>query len=196
MNLRIEYREEMKSLQKDIIRMGAIIEKALDNVMRAMVSQDEELARQTITMDDDVDAMEASIEKRCIHLLLRQSPAAGELRDVLSILKIITDLERIGDHCEDICEWILKINPPMLPSSVEQLPKIAQEVCRWDDAVDDLYDQLILDQEKEMREKPEYVHNGVVMISIAKYLERMADHATNICEWILYDVTGRHEIYN
>ena len=196
MNLRIEYREEMKSLQKDIIRMGAIIEKALDNVMRAMVSQDEELARQTITMDDDVDAMEASIEKRCIHLLLRQSPAAGELRDVLSILKIITDLERIGDHCEDICEWILKINPPMLPSSVEQLPKIAQKVCRWDDAVDDLYDQLILDQEKEMREKPEYVHNGVVMISIAKYLERMADHATNICEWILYDVTGRHEIYN
>lgn len=189
MNLRIEYREEMKGLQKDIARMGAIIEKALDNVMKAMVSQDEELARQTITMDDDVDAMEASIEKRCIHLLLRQSPAAGELRDVLSILKIITDLERIGDHCEDICEWILKINPPMLPSSVEQLPEIAQkvkemlkatidsfverdaakamEVCRWDDAVDELYDQLILDQEKEMREKPEYVHNGVVMISIA-----------------------------
>ncbi len=106
MNLRIEYREEMKSLQKDIVRMGAIIEKALDNVMKAMASQDDALARQTIAMDDDVDAMEASIEKRCIHLLLRQSPAAGELRDVLSILKIITDLERIGDHCEDICEWI------------------------------------------------------------------------------------------
>ena len=83
MNLRIEYREEMKSLQKDIVRMGAIIEKALDNVMKAMASQDDALARQTIAMDDDVDAMEASIEKRCIHLLLRQSTAAGELRDVL-----------------------------------------------------------------------------------------------------------------
>ena len=106
MNLRIEYREEMKGLQKDIARMGAIIEKALDNVMKAMVSQDEELARQTITMDDDVDAMEASIEKRCIHLLLRQSPAAGELRDVLSILKIITDLERIGDHATNLAEWV------------------------------------------------------------------------------------------
>ncbi len=83
-----------------------------------------------------------------------------------------------------------------IDSFVERNAAKAMEVCRWDDAVDGLYDQLILDQEREMREKPEYVHNGVVMISMAKYLERMADHATNICEWILYDVTGRHEIYN
>ena len=218
MNLRIEYREEMKSLQMDIARMGAIIEKALDNVMKTMACPDGELIRRTIAMDDDVDAMEAGIEKRCIRLLLRQTPAAGELRDVLSILKIITDLERIGDHCEDICEWILKINPPMQPSSVQPLPVITQkvkemlkatidsfverdagkamEVCRWDDSVDDLYNQLIQDQEKQMRDNPDYVHNGVIMISIAKYLERMADHATNICEWIMYDVTGRHEILN
>ena len=166
------------------------------------MNKDIELANSIISKDDEVDAMEKSIEARCLQLLLKQHPVAGDLRLISSILKMITDLERIGDQAGDIAEisllladekFIKKLThiPQMGDATIKMLndsidafvnrnEELAYEVIEFDDVVDNLFDVI----KKELIE--------LVNKDIAKYLERIGDHAQNIAEWVLFSITGKH----
>lgn len=212
---RVEFQRELDMLHRDLTRMGAIIEKSMEDMIEALITHDPVLAREIIDRDDEINEMELKIEKQCILLIARQQPIASDLRDITGVLKIITDLERIGDHCADISEYTIQLAnesyvrdlfriPEMvdkvkrmvqdaIQSSVKKDIALARDVCKRDDEVDQ-YFYLIIDELVEtMKEKPDKIKQCKDFIFIVKYLERMGDHATNIAEWVIYAVTGKHD---
>lgn len=212
MPVRYEFEKELNRLHKDIIKMGAFIEESISDMIEALKTQNVELAEHVIKKDDLIDEMERKIERECLIIVARQQPIATDLRDIASILKIVTDLERIADHCEDICEYVIKlakIEPlkkldhiPAMAEAVNQMIsdtidayvrkdlELAKEIIKRDDVIDqhfyDLVDELVDIMEKDSSKARACTN----YMFISKYLERMADHATNIAEWIVYFVTG------
>lgn len=206
---------ELDELKRDMITMGGLVEEAIKNTMTALKNQDEALARKVFRDDDVVDDYEKKIERRCLELIARQQPLAKDLRTISTALKMITDMERIGDHAADIAEITLRMvnetyaqplidipNMANLASGmvkkaidayIRQDIELAQEVCSADDAVDELFVKIILDLIELMKHNPRVIEQATNFMFIAKYLERMADHATNIGEWVFYNVTGEHE---
>jgi phosphate transport system protein len=212
---RISFEEELKSLHKEITKMLSMTEKAFDDAMTALKTQNVDLAREVIKGDDKIDEQERSIEKLCLEIMVRQSPIAGDLRRITSIFKLITDLERIADHAEDICEIIIKIYNQRLIKPLIDLPvmadmarsmvsrsirsfmqqdtDLARAVCGDDDGVDEMYFKIYDELVEMMKANPAVVEQAVALISIAKYFERIADHATNVAEWVIFNVTGDHK---
>lgn len=212
MPVRYEFEKELNKLHKDLIKMGALIERSINDAIEALKNQDVELAMKVIERDDEVDAMELEIEHDCLIIVARQQPIATDLRDVVSILKIVTDLERIADHCEDICEYVIKLSKEKYIKPIEDIPFMAervrkmikdtidayisknlasaQEICRRDDEIDKLFNDIVEELICIMEKNPESTRQCVDFIFIVKYLERMADHATNIAEWVAYYITG------
>lgn len=211
---RYEFQRELDVLHKDLTRMGAEIEKSLDDMIEALMTQNVELAQAVIDRDKEINKMELKIENECILLIARQQPIATDLRDITSVLKIITDLERIADHCSDISHYTINLSKekyikPLIhiPEMVEKVKKmvkdaidscvkkdiqLAKDVWERDDEVD-RYFYLIIDELVElMIENPEAIRQCKEFMFIVKYLERMGDHATNIADWIIYTVTGKH----
>lgn len=214
MPVRYEYEKELNELHRKVVKMGSVIERSMNDMIKALLNQDVELAREVIERDDIVDEMEKSIEHDCILLIARQQPIASDLRDIASILKIITDLERIADHCEDISTYTIKLSEekyvkplvdiPIMAEKVKDMVKavidscvhrdleLAQRVDQMDDEIDDLFDKIIGDLQKYMANDPSVIRQCTDFMFIVKYLERMGDHATNIAGWISYNVTGKH----
>lgn len=212
---RISFEEELETLHKEITKMLSMTEKAFDDAMTALKTQDVELARKVIAGDDLIDDQEREIEKLCLEIMVRQSPLAGDLRRITSIFKLITDLERIADHAEDICEIIIRIYNQRLIKPLVDLPimadmarsmvsgairafmaqdaDLAKQVCANDDAVDDAYFRIYNELVEMMKANPSVVEQAVALVSIAKYFERIADHATNVAEWVVFNVTGDHK---
>lgn len=212
MPVRQEFQKELNKLHKDIIKMGAFIEESITNMVDALKNQDVELAEHVIKNDDLIDDMERKIERECLIIVARQQPIATDLRDIASILKIVTDLERIADHCEDISEYVIKLSAIEPVITLEHIPamadmvktmitdtidayvnkdlKLAKEIIARDDIIDkhfyDLTDKLVAVMEADSTTARACTN----YLFISKYLERMADHATNIAEWIVYFVTG------
>ncbi len=212
MPARYEFERELNRLHKDIIKMGAFIEESIEDMIEALNTHNVELAEKVIKKDDLIDEMERKIEAECIIIVARQQPIATDLRDIASILKIVTDLERIADHCEDISDYVIKLSSLNSQIPIEIIPKMAEAVK---DMIGDTIDAYVrkdieLANEIIIRDKNinQYFHNvvdkliGIIekdgtearavshYMFIAKYLERMGDHATNIAEWIVYFVTG------
>lgn len=205
----------LEDLHLDLIKMGSLVEESIDKTITALKKQDLDLARKIMADDDIVDEAEKKIEKKCIELIARQQPLAKDLRTISAALKIITDMERIADHSSDIAEITIRIAsarhikplidiPRMaelakimvskaLDAYVRQDIELAKEVCASDDEVDDLFRKIVLELINIMKNEPEKVEQATDFMFIAKYLERMADHATNIGEWVVYNVTGEHE---
>ncbi|MDF1616197.1 phosphate signaling complex protein PhoU [Petrocella sp. FN5] len=214
MPIRYEFERELNELHRNLVKMGATIEKQIDDMIKAMLNQDVELAREVIKRDDIIDEMERIIEQECIMLIARQQPIASDLRDIASILKIITDLERIADHCEDISKYTIKLSKETYFKPLEDIPKMAykvkdmikavidscisknlaraEEVKAMDDEIDDLFDTIIEELQTYMMKDSTVVKQCTDFMFIVKYLERMGDHATNISEWIAYNITGKH----
>ena len=214
MPIRYEFERELNELHRNLVKMGATIEKQIDDMIVAMLNQDVELAREVIKRDDIIDEMERIIEQECIMLVARQQPIASDLRDIASILKIITDLERIADHCEDISRYTIKLSEEAYFKPLEDIPKMAykvkdmikavidscisknlvraEEVKAMDDEIDDLFDSIIEELQVYMMKDSTVVKQCTDFMFIVKYLERMGDHATNISEWIAYNITGKH----
>ncbi|MCX7745631.1 MAG: phosphate signaling complex protein PhoU [Clostridia bacterium] len=206
---------ELEELHLDLIKMGSLVEESIENAIHALKKQDIALARKLFINDDIIDDMESKIERKCMNLIARQQPLAKDLRTISTALKIITDMERIADHSADIAEITIRmanekyIKPlidipkmaelakQMVNKSIDAYVKqdisLAQEVCNSDDAVDDLFLKIVLELINIMKNDPQTVEQGINFMFIAKYLERMADHATNISEWVVYNVTGEHE---
>lgn len=212
--MRSFFDEELDLLNNELIKMGSLVEDSIEGAVNSLLSKDADLAKSVIEQDDHIDAMEKSIENRCMQLLLRQHPVAGDLRLISSILKMITDLERIGDQAEDIAEITLLFGEEKFIKELTDIPQMAEatikmvnnsidsfvnrdldlayEVIAFDDVVDNLFD-AVKDELIELVNKD--INNGeqaINFIMIAKYLERIGDHAQNIAEWVLYAITGEH----
>lgn len=212
---RHSFDQGLDDLHRELIKMGSLVEESIDNTIQALKKQDVELARQVFLNDDIIDDLEQAIEKKCMNLIARQQPLAKDLRTISTALKIITDMERIADHSSDIAELTLRmanvkyikplIDIPRMAEMAKQMVnksidayvrqdiKLAQEVCASDDDVDDLFNKILLELVNIMKNSPEAVEQAIDFMFIAKYLERMADHATNIGEWVVFNVTGEHD---
>ncbi len=210
------YLEELSGLKFDVIRMGSLLEDSVDDVIKALKYMDKDMAEQIIRRDDEIDELENDIEQRCINLIAKQQPVATDLRKICSIMRMIADIERIADHCADISEYIIllsqqeKISMPAhvedmilavkamsvrtIDSFVKEDADQAEEVIKEDDIIDNYYDEIKEELCTKMEAKPGRVRAYVQYLQIIKYLERMADHCTNICKWICYIVTGELNI--
>ena len=212
---RHSFDQGLDDLHLELIKMGSLVEESIDNTIAALKKQDVELARQVFLNDDVIDDMEQIIEKKCMNLIARQQPLAKDLRAISTALKIITDMERIADHSADIAELTIRmantkyikplIDIPKMADMAKQMVNksidayvrqdinLAEEVCASDDDVDDLFNKIILELVNIMKNDSEAIEQAIDSMFIAKYLERMADHATNIGEWVVFNVTGEHD---
>ena len=215
MTMRTKFDEQLDKLNDSLVEMGKAVESAINDATKALVDKDVDLAKKAIATDEGVDEMEKEIERLCLKIILRQQPVAGDLRLVSSVLKIITDLERIGDHATDISEitiflakreYIKKlIHIPqmaqetmnMLNKSIEAFVKkdvkLAEEVIASDDIVDDLFVEIKTELIEMIKTNVDYTDQAMDFIMIAKYFERIGDHATNIAEWIVFALTGERK---
>jgi len=204
--------EELTALHQQILQMGTLAEQQVADALRALVQRDNDLARHTIDADEEINRKDVEIDDLCIRLLARYQPAARDLRLITTALKITTDLERIGDLAVDICECALELNvePPLLPfidipamariaqrmvheslgAFVAGDPALALSVCRADDEIDGLNDQLFRILLTYMVEDPRTVSRATRLMCVAQCMERIADHATNVAEMVVYMVRG------
>ena len=209
--MRKQYNQQLEQLSAELIRMGEMIREAIGGAVSALLGRDDEKAREIIAFDEQIDAQERLVEQLCMKLLLCQQPVAGDLRAVSAALKMITDMERIGDHAADISEIELMLEgmPRMtnehlrematqtsvmlirsLEAFVERDMEKAHWVVRQDDVVDALFDEVKRELIDTLRESPQSGEQAVDLLMAAKYFERIGDHATNIAEWAHYAVTG------
>ena len=207
------YDEELQELRHLVLEMGGFVEKQVDDAMRALIDRDAEFARLIIERDKTVNRMDVQIDDICLRLLALHQPAARDLRLITTALKITTDLERSGDMAENIAERAIELckEPQLKPlidiprmasiaqgmlrqaldAFVREDPDLALLVCHQDDAVDALTDQLLRELLTFMMEDPHTISRALRLIFIAKYLERLADHATNIAEMVVFMVKGK-----
>lgn len=213
--MREYYLKQLELLNNLLIEMGSLIERAIETTIDALVNQDDDKARTAMELDEQIDQMEKDIESLCMKLLLQQQPVAGDLRLISSALKMITDMERIGDHATDISEICLSMpKEPMIKklTHLQQMAKetmymliksvdafvsrdmnLAHEVIERDDIVDDLFVQIKSELINLIHQNPDNGHQALDLMMIGKYFERIGDHATNIAEWVIFSMTGKHE---
>jgi phosphate transport system protein len=216
--VRQSFDNELKSLYLDIIKMGGVVEKQIDDSITSLVKQDAELAGKVIDSDDIADNMETSIEERCVKLIAKQQPLAVDLRRIFTSIKIVTDLERIADYAVDIAKITIRLKDEKYIKPLIDIPrmaeiaqgmikdsldayinldsKMAEEVCARDDEVDALCSQVFRELFFLMMEDHSVIKQATQFMFISKYLERIADHVTNICEWVVFLVTGEHKHLN
>ena len=212
MTVRVTYEHELEELNKDLREMALMVERAIEQTFVAFEDQNYTLAEDVIKGDRLVNDMERSIESRCLSLILRQQPVACDLRQISTALKVVTDLERIGDHASDIAELILRIRSEHAYHIVKHLPAMAQEaqkmvhdaveafitqdleeatkIIHMDDEVDSLFNKVKNDVINLLKSSPDQADQGIDLLMIAKYLERIGDHAVNVCEWTEFSKTG------
>ena len=204
---------QLKQLNDDIIEMGNMIERAIEMGVYALIGHDTDKAKQTINYDMDIDHMERDIEALCMKLLLQQQPVARDLRQISSALKMITDMERIGDQASDIADLskfieenhvqipeligkMAEMTVGMVTESVDAFVKRDLDLCRKviddDDQVDDAFNQIKMALVKRIQENHVKSFEAADLLMVAKYFERIGDHATNIAEWVIYSITGKH----
>jgi phosphate transport system protein len=211
--MRQSYDQELEGLRAELLRMGDLVGKAIEDAVQSLAKQDEALARKVIAGDDIIDQLEIDIEDKCMVLIARQQPLARDLRIISTGLKITTDLERMGDHAFDIAKVTLRlakqplikplVDIPRMARMAQQMLKesleaymtldiaLAERVCLADNEVDDLYQQVFRELLTYMMEDQRTIGQATQLIFVGRYLERIADHATNIAEWVIYLVTGQ-----
>jgi phosphate transport system protein len=206
------FEANLQELHNDLIRMGSVVEKQIHDCIEALVSQDTQMAEKIMKDDDIVDDLEGEIEDKAIRLIAMQQPLAIDLRNIFTTTKIVTDLERMADHAVDIAKITLKLKDEKYIKQLVDIPRMAEivvlmikdsldayvagdvkkayEICKRDDLVDAIYKEVFTELLGLMSEKPSTVKQATQFLFICKFLERIADHTTNICEWTIYLVTG------
>ena len=213
--MRNRFDRQLCQLNDELIEMGELIEKAIEDTIKALVSQDVELANAVINMDDEIDAKEKEIENLCLKLLLQQQPVAKDLRLISSALKMITDMERIGDHATDISEITIELSSQKYIKKLEHIQQMSKEtmvmlvksieafvnkdidkarnVIEQDNIVDNLFITVKRELIGMIHENVDAGEQATDLLMVAKYLERIGDHATNISEWVIFSITGSHD---
>lgn len=204
--------KRMQLLTSELAEMGSLVEKQLYNSIEAFKNKDMVLAKKVIENDDKVDELNKKIEEQCLKFMAMESPVATDLRKIFTTSKIVTDLERMADYAVDICKiaqrveldilgeecepvWqMVDILRKMIKRSLEAFVtgnvKGAYEICKMDDEVDILYRGLFNDILKKMAKDETIINKGAQILFASKYLERVGDHVTNICEWIIFSSKG------
>ena len=216
--MRNGFDRQLSTLNDELIEMGSMIEKSIETAIKALVNQDVDLARHAIEADEEIDRQERIIEDLCLKLLLQQQPVAKDLRLISSALKMITDMERIGDHASDISEITIALADQPYIKKLEHIQQMAKEtmimlvgsieafvdkdlekaneVIKRDDVVDDLFDKVKKELIQMIHENADKGEQAADLLMVAKYMERIGDHATNISEWVIFSITGEHKSMN
>lgn len=215
MKMRNRFDEQLEALNKHLLEMGALIERAIENATQALIRQNIEAANAAVAADVEVDHKEREIESLCLKLLLQQQPVAKDLRFISAALKMITDMERIGDQAADISGIVLYLADQPYIKELVHLPMmgqhaiamvrgsldayvrkdlaLARRVMAMDDAIDDLFDVVKEELIGHIRADASAGSQAIDLLMIAKYYERIGDHAQNIAEWVEYALTGKHK---
>lgn len=216
--MRNRFDRQLSTLNDELIEMGSMIEKSIETAIKALVNQDVDLARHAIEADEEIDRQERIIEDLCLKLLLQQQPVAKDLRLISSALKMITDMERIGDHASDISEITIALADQPYIKKLEHIQQMAKEtmimlvgsieafvdkdlekaneVIKRDDVVDGLFDKVKKELIQMIHENADKGEQAADLLMVAKYMERIGDHATNISEWVIFSITGEHKSMN
>lgn len=209
---REQFTQKIQDIKHDVLKMGDLVENLISIAVTSLREQNLEVANEVIGKDDEIDQLELEIEKECMMLLALQQPLAKDLRTIASALKIITDLERMADHAVNIAKVTLQIGKDPLIKPLVDIPKmadlalemikmsldafvkedvvLAEKAGARDEEVDELYERVLDDVLNLIIENKEFAKQGTKLIFIGRYLERIADHSTNICERTIYMVTG------
>ena len=211
--MRSRFDEQLSQLNREMIEMGALCEEVIALASQALTEGNAALAKKVAPLDGEIDQKERDIEAMCLRLLLQQQPVARDLRQISAALKMITDMERIGDQAEDIAEIVGFLGGrqaendgllkkmaeaviQMVTESVDAYVKcdiiLAKKVLAADDTVDDYFAQVKQSLIGKIAENPDDGEYALDLLMIAKYFERIGDHATNIAEWVIFSVTGAH----
>ena len=213
MEIRTTFRKRLRAIQDELLAMGSTVEKAIKLSVEALKKRDMKLANQIIADDKKMNEKRFEIEETCIQLIATQQPMAGDLRTLISVMNIITELERIGDHAEGIAKIVIMIGdePPLKPlidiprmaeKTVDMLRRCldafmncdedtAKAIAAEDDEVDQLYNQVYRELVSYMVEDPKTITRATRLLWVAHNLERCADRVTNICERVVFNVTGK-----
>lgn len=209
---------ELQELHNDILRMGSVVEKQIYLSIDALVKQDESMADQIINNDDIVDNLQREIEDKCIRLIAKEQPLATDLRTIFTTTKIVTDLERMADHAVDIAKIAKRLKNENYIKELIDIPRMgnivrdmikqsldayvnanvdkAYEVCKMDDEIDEIYKNIFNELIPMMTRDQKVITQATQFLFICKFLERVADHVTNVCEWTIYLVTGEQKDLN
>ena len=214
MSVRKIFEEELANLKTELVEMCRLTEQMIDNAILALVNRDRELGKSIGEMDKRVDEYEMNIEKRCMRILLKQQPVAKDFREVSTALKMITDIERFGDQASDIGDLVytmpgekyikklhhittmgnlaVKMVRESVNSFINNDERLADEVIKLDDEMDDLFITVKNELIELIRKDGKNGDQAIELMMVAKYLERIGDHAVNVCEWTKYNETGVH----
>ena len=213
--MRVRFDEQLSLLNRELLEMGSLIEQSIRSATQALIRQDVEAANAAIASDHEVDQKERQIEGLCLKLLLQQQPVARDLRQISAALKMITDMERIGDQAADISGLVIYLADAPYLKKLEHLPQMAEaairmvsgsldayvnrdlelarKVMEMDDIIDDLFDVVKNELIGLIRKNADNGSQAIDLLMIAKYFERIGDHAQNIAEWVEYAITGVHK---
>lgn len=214
--MRNKFDEQLNVLNQELMKMGSTIEESIQKAVEALIKHDVELAKNVVEHDDEVDKEQKTIESICFNLLIQQQPVAKDLRNITAALKMVTDMERIGDHAADISEITIQLADQeyikklehisdmaratmvmliqAVESFVERDMEKAKSVINQDDNVDDLFEKVRDELISMIQQDRANGEQATDLLLIAKYFERIGDHATNIAEWVIFslDSTGKH----
>lgn len=204
----------MKLLNEDLYQMASLVEKQIYNSVVVLKKQDIKLGQEVINNDDKIDDLQRKIEKKCIKFMATESPLARDLRKIYTTSKIVTDLERIADYAVDICKIAKRIEGQVIMQEIEPVWEMvdvaiemikgsveafidgdidkAYEVCALDDKIDELYRGMFKSILKSMAKDENVINQGTQILFASKYIERIGDHVTNICEWVIFSANGNY----
>lgn len=213
--MRNRFDKQLVELNNELIQMGSLIEKAIELAFSALIRQDVKRAKDAIRFDEEINHQEKVVESLCLKLLLEQQPVAGDLRLISAALKMITDMERIGDHAADISEITILLGEAPYLNHMQEIKEMAKEttmmvvnsveafvtkdvaraeqVIKQDDKVDLLFDRVKKGIIELIAKDATNGEQAADLLMVAKYFERIGDHATNIAEWVLFSITGVHK---
>ena len=211
--MRNRFDEQLNTLNNELITMGALCEEAISSAVKLLIDNDVKMKENVLDADKQIDQKERDIETLCMKLLMQQQPVASDLRTISSALKMISDMERIGDQASDIAEIaeyaygsgmesethiadMARATIQMVTDSIDSFVKkdvdLAHTVIEHDNTVDDLFDKVKCELIRAIENKAANAEALIDLLMIAKYFERIGDHAENIAEWVIYSITGKH----
>ena len=212
--VRVHYTEALEELNQDLLSMGILVDESINKAKTALINYDLGLAEKVVKDDNKINAMEEEIEAKCTIILATEQPVAGDLRHILTVMKIATQMERIGDHAVHLAKAVKKIQNEVTVISMEDLSKMAdigsimindaltaflknsekmaRDTAGKDDEIDDLNRKLMREGIENMHNNTALISQGLTMLFVSRDLERIGDYITNICESIVYNATGKN----
>jgi len=214
MEIRQKFNSQMAEVYQHILRMGALVEEALHKALTAVRNHDMELAERVVKDDEAIDNYQNRIEDLCTVIIATEQPVATDLRELVTTIKIVSDLERIGDHARHLAKSVTKVSEPLMARALPLIQEMtshgismvhqaltalssrnteqAKAVAAMDDDIDRMHKELYALIISIMKEHPDRIEEGTSLIYLNRFLERLGDHVSNICDWIVYARTGTH----